>query len=103
MSQEPVTVTIDTLRQHWLRVMECDHTTGQDKPHCACSLVDLGWHPNVGAAVEAWLAHVAAVRDCSALGGRCEWPQTCEERGSCAYGSSGNAGVNSPDGAQHGN
>jgi hypothetical protein len=23
---------------------------------------------------------------CSAAGGRCEWPLTCEQRGSCAYG-----------------
>lgn len=55
------TVTIETLRQHWLHAMECDHATGRDKPHCACSRVDLGWHPSVGAAVEAWLAHVAGV------------------------------------------
>lgn len=28
----------------------------------------------------------AGARGCSALGGRCEWPLTCEQRGSCAYG-----------------
>jgi hypothetical protein len=55
------TVTVQTLRQHWLRAMECDHATGRDKPHCACSRVDLGWHPSVGEAVEAWLAHVSGV------------------------------------------
>lgn len=53
------TVTVERLRQHWLHAMECDHATGRDKPHCACSRVDLGWHPSVGAAVEAWLAHIA--------------------------------------------
>lgn len=26
------------------------------------------------------------VRSCGALGEHCEWPKTCEERGSCAYG-----------------
>jgi hypothetical protein len=55
------TVSIATLREHWLRTVECDHASDRDKPHCACSRVDLGWHPSVGAAVEAWLAHVAGV------------------------------------------
>lgn len=29
---------------------------------------------------------------CSALGGACEWPQTCAARGSCAYGVLGTDG-----------
>lgn len=57
----PALVCVEVLRQHWLRAMECDHATGQDKPHCSCSQVDLGWHPSIGAAVEAWLAHVSCV------------------------------------------
>lgn len=57
----PATVSVGVLRQHWLRAMECDHETKQDKPHCSCSQVDLGWHPSIGAAVEAWLAHVAGL------------------------------------------
>ncbi len=62
---QSASVTVETLRQHWLRAMECDHATGRDKPHCACSLIDLGWHPSIGAAVEAWLAHVAGASDCT--------------------------------------
>lgn len=46
------------LRTHWLANVECDHELELDKPWCACSRVDLGWHPNVGAAVEAWIRHV---------------------------------------------
>lgn len=61
VTEAPALVSVEVLRQHWLRAMECDHATGQDKPHCSCSQVDLGWHPSIGAAVEAWLAHVSGV------------------------------------------
>ena len=49
------------LREHWLANVECDHEARQDKPWCACSRVDLGWHSNVGAAVEAWIQHVLSI------------------------------------------
>jgi hypothetical protein len=48
----------ETLRIHWLAGIECDHETKRDRPSCACAAVDLGWHSSVGAAVDAWLAHV---------------------------------------------
>lgn len=51
-------IPVAVLRQHWLCAVECDHGSKRDKPHCACSQVDLGWHPSVGAAVEAWLTHI---------------------------------------------
>jgi hypothetical protein len=60
-------IPVSLLRQHWLRVMECDHEGKQDKPHCACSRVDLGWHPTVSAALEAWLAHVQGATTEAAL------------------------------------
>ncbi len=48
----------DTLRRHYLTEIICDHERELDNPVCACSLVNLGWHPSVGAAVEAWIDHV---------------------------------------------
>jgi hypothetical protein len=60
--QEALTVPaipMGVLRQHWLHALECDHDKAMDRPHCACCQTDLGWHPSIGAAVEAWLAHVA--------------------------------------------
>lgn len=65
-------VPVAVLRDHYLRAIECDHSfhddlgftrVGRDKPHCSCSTVDLGWHASVGLAVEAWIAHVAAVAE----------------------------------------
>lgn len=55
-------VPVSVIRAHWLVQVECDHATGHDRPHCACSLVDLGWHGSVGHAVEAWIAHLLAER-----------------------------------------
>lgn len=49
------------LKDHYLVTVECDHERGQDRPVCACSRVDLGWHPSVGHAVEAWTDHLAAL------------------------------------------
>jgi hypothetical protein len=48
------------LRQHYLAWIECDHEQQMDNPQCACSKVDLGWHPTVGDAVNAWIEHVRA-------------------------------------------
>ncbi len=52
---------INAFREHYLRAIECNEETHQDKPHCACSTVDLGWHSNVCTAVDAWHAHVLEV------------------------------------------
>lgn len=49
------------LREHYLAEVICDHEQKIDNPRCACSLVDLGWHPSVGAAVGAWIDHVMEV------------------------------------------
>jgi len=46
------------LREHYLTGITCDHERGMDNPVCACSREFLGWHPSVGAAVEAWIGHV---------------------------------------------
>ena len=51
----------DALQQHYLSEIVCDHERKMDNPRCACSLVDLGWHPSVGAAVQAWVDHVLTV------------------------------------------
>lgn len=51
------------LRSHYLASITCDHERQQDNPICACSLVHLGWHASVGAAVDAWIDHVLAVLD----------------------------------------
>lgn len=48
------------LADHYLAQMVCDHERGLDNPICACSLVHLGWHPSVGAAVAAWIEHALA-------------------------------------------
>lgn len=45
------------LREHWPQI-ECDHERKMDRPICSCSLVNLGWYPCVGEAVEAWIKHV---------------------------------------------
>ena len=50
----------DRLRQHFLAAIVCDHERGMDNPQCACSRAFLGWHPSVGAAVDAWVEHVLA-------------------------------------------
>lgn len=51
----------DAFTEHYLSNVECDHERGMDRPWCACSLVDLGWHPSVGDAVKAWRDHVMSV------------------------------------------
>lgn len=49
------------LRGHYLAAINCDHDRHMDQPVCACSIVALGWHPSVGAAVAAWASHVGEV------------------------------------------
>lgn len=49
------------LAEHYLAGITCDHAQERDNPVCGCSLVFLGWHPSLGAAVEAWADHVAEV------------------------------------------
>lgn len=51
------------LGDHWLAQVECDHEAKRDRPICGCSEVDLGWHPTVGAAVQAWIDHLFAALD----------------------------------------
>jgi hypothetical protein len=46
------------LRKHWLSVIECDHEGHQDRPVCGCGTVNLGWHPTIADAVEAWNKHL---------------------------------------------
>ena len=46
------------LAEHYLMTVNCDHDTGSDNPVCGCSVVNLGWHPSVGAAIQAWIDHV---------------------------------------------
>jgi len=58
MTEREELISIATLRKHWLHAIECDHERKLDHPICACSRVDLGWHSSVGAAVDAWIAHV---------------------------------------------
>jgi hypothetical protein len=47
----------ERLRLHYLTAIECNHARKMDRPTCSCSAVDLGWHPSVGAAVDAWITH----------------------------------------------
>lgn len=49
------------LEKHYLAYIACDHDRKLDNPQCACSLVNLGWHPTVGAAARAWVDHVLDV------------------------------------------
>lgn len=64
----PVTFNVlpglrQTLKAHYLTEITCDHEHRLDRPACSCSLVDLGWHPSVGAAVDAWIDHVTEIQD----------------------------------------
>jgi hypothetical protein len=49
----------ETLRAHYLAVLECDHERKQDRASCSCSAVALPWCASVGAAVDSWIEHVA--------------------------------------------
>lgn len=57
----PLAAPPHVLKAHYLAQIECDHERKMDRPMCNCSLVNLGWHPNVGAAVDAWIEHVMEV------------------------------------------
>lgn len=50
---------IAVLADHYLFAINCDHELKRDQAWCACSLVNLGWHESVGAAVSSWIDHVA--------------------------------------------
>lgn len=54
----PDSVHPAVLKRHYLAQIVCDHERKMDNPVCACSLVNLGWHPSVGEAVDAWIEHV---------------------------------------------
>ena len=56
-----VGVVANVLSKHYLVEVICDHEREMDNPRCACSLVNLGWHPSVGQAVNAWIEHVLEV------------------------------------------
>ena len=58
---EPIVLTRALLRSHYLMGVNCDPVKRQDNAVCQCSRVNLGWHPSIGAAVESWIEHVAAV------------------------------------------
>jgi hypothetical protein len=62
-----VMIPVDVLREHWLHAIECDHEKKVDRPICACSKVNLGWHASVGLAVETWLMHLQGVVNESAV------------------------------------
>jgi hypothetical protein len=47
-----------TLRGHWLTGIKCDEVTGTDTATCFCTVWRSEPKPNVGDAVEAWIAHV---------------------------------------------
>lgn len=51
------------LKEHYLQQVICDAQGRQDNPVCQCSAVFLGWHPSVGAAVDAWIEHVLSKLD----------------------------------------
>jgi hypothetical protein len=58
------------LREHYLMQVTCDHEGKRDNPVCNCQRVNLGWHPSIGAAVDAWTDHVlAAAREALARAG----------------------------------
>lgn len=46
------------LKDHYLTGIQCDSVKKLDWPTCQCSMVDLGWHPSIGQAVDAWVEHV---------------------------------------------
>lgn len=53
---------------HFPVELRCDHDTKRDKVICDCARVDLGWHPSIRAAKEAWATHVIeAVKDARAV------------------------------------
>lgn len=49
---------ISALAFHALLEIRCDHEANTDTPVCNCGIAALGTHQNVGAAKEAWAAHV---------------------------------------------
>jgi hypothetical protein len=48
------------LSNHYLAQIVCDPVAKSDNPVCSCSLIHLGWHPSIGAAVAAWVDHAVS-------------------------------------------
>lgn len=48
----------ETLREHWITSIGCDHAAGTDTPSCSCSQWKGPTVNSVGAAVNAWIEHV---------------------------------------------
>lgn len=71
----------DVLREHYLFAITCDHERKQDNPICACSRIFLGWHPTVGAAVDAWIEHVMSICPTDVTIVRRESTANCDNRG----------------------
>jgi hypothetical protein len=46
------------LSEHWLTEVECHHEAKTDTAHCYCTVWASGALSSVGAAVDAWIAHV---------------------------------------------
>ncbi|MGE5829657.1 MAG: hypothetical protein ACM30G_15055 [Micromonosporaceae bacterium] len=53
----------EVLAEHSLFQIVCDPIAKTDNPICACSRVHLGWHPSIGAATRAWVAHVMEIAE----------------------------------------
>ena len=60
-TDEGVAFFIETLADHALVEIRCDHDAKTDTPVCNCGIVALGTHPTVQAAKEAWALHVLDV------------------------------------------
>ena len=70
MTPEELAPLRAVLREHYLMQVTCDHEGKRDNPVCNCQRVNLGWHPSIGAAVDAWTDHVlAAAREALARPG----------------------------------
>lgn len=53
----PVTKIRETLKDHWLTQIRCDHANKTDKASCACSEMAGPECNSVGEAVESWIDH----------------------------------------------
>jgi hypothetical protein len=50
----------EVLRDHWVHEVVCDHEAKTDRVVCSCSRWRGDPMPNVGAAIDAWAAHVVS-------------------------------------------
>jgi hypothetical protein len=51
-------IDAEVLRAHWLTGIECNHAQRTDVATCFCAVWRSAPMPSVGAAVDAWIAHV---------------------------------------------